>query len=99
MKYGNGEPPARTEGIYSMLHPSQNHGMPRMIHPPRAWEGARGANDRSNEGIIHVSKPFFSVQFHPEARAGLLTRRFYLRRSCDTSGGRAAAHAAGSRYL
>ena len=24
----------------------------------------------SNEGIIHVSKPFFSVQFHPEAAGG-----------------------------
>ncbi len=28
------------------------------------------ANDFTNEGIIHRSKPFFSVQFHPEARAG-----------------------------
>lgn len=28
------------------------------------------ANDESNEGIIHTSKPFFSVQFHPESTAG-----------------------------
>ena len=28
------------------------------------------ANDQSNEGIVHVKKPFFSVQFHPEHRAG-----------------------------
>ena len=28
------------------------------------------ANDLSNEGIIHTSKPFFSVQFHPEACGG-----------------------------
>ena len=28
------------------------------------------ANDMSNEGIIHTSKPFFSVQFHPEAAGG-----------------------------
>ena len=28
------------------------------------------ANDLSNEGIIHKYKPYFSVQFHPEARAG-----------------------------
>ena len=27
-------------------------------------------NDQSNEGIVHDSKPFFSVQFHPEHRAG-----------------------------
>lgn len=28
------------------------------------------ANDLSNEGIIHISRPFFSVQFHPEACGG-----------------------------
>eukprot|EP01132_Coremiostelium_polycephalum_P007604 gene7604-9349_t len=28
------------------------------------------ANDGTNEGIYHSSKPFFSVQFHPEAKAG-----------------------------
>ena len=27
-------------------------------------------NDLSNEGIVHTSKPFFSAQFHPEARSG-----------------------------
>ena len=27
-------------------------------------------NDGSNEGIRHISKPWFSVQFHPEAAAG-----------------------------
>uniref|UniRef100_A0A7S2JZ90 ATP-grasp domain-containing protein n=1 Tax=Zooxanthella nutricula TaxID=1333877 RepID=A0A7S2JZ90_9DINO len=28
------------------------------------------ANDGSNEGIIHRMRPWFSVQFHPEARGG-----------------------------
>merc|ERR1719428_1195554 len=28
------------------------------------------ANDGSNEGIIHRSRPWFSVQFHPEASGG-----------------------------
>ena len=32
------------------------------------------ANDRSNEGIIHVSKKIFSVQFHPEAAGGPMDR-------------------------
>jgi carbamoyl-phosphate synthase small subunit len=27
-------------------------------------------NDQTNEGIIHISKPFFGVQFHPEASPG-----------------------------
>jgi len=34
------------------------------------------ANDLSNEGIIHTSKPFFSVQFHPEANGGPLDTDF-----------------------
>eukprot|EP01051_Picozoa_sp_SAG22_P013306 SAG22_NODE_1474_length_4336_cov_2.244513_1_plen_1260_part_01 len=28
------------------------------------------ANDDTNEGLAHKTKPFFSVQFHPEASAG-----------------------------
>lgn len=28
------------------------------------------ANDLTNEGIVHTNKPFFSVQFHPEASGG-----------------------------
>ena len=28
------------------------------------------ANDYTNEGLIHKYKPFFSVQFHPEAKGG-----------------------------
>ena len=27
-------------------------------------------NDQTNEGIIHISKPFFGAQFHPEASPG-----------------------------
>ncbi|KAL2707825.1 Carbamoyl-phosphate synthase (glutamine-hydrolyzing) [Kluyveromyces marxianus] len=27
-------------------------------------------NDKSNEGMIHVSRPVFSTQFHPEAKGG-----------------------------
>ena len=28
------------------------------------------ANDGSNEGIMHTTKPFFTAQFHPEAAGG-----------------------------
>jgi len=51
---------------------SQNHGfavdektLPEGWHP---W--FRNANDGSNEGLRHSSKPFLSVQFHPEAAPG-----------------------------
>jgi carbamoyl-phosphate synthase small subunit len=27
-------------------------------------------NDKTNEGIVHISKPFFGAQFHPEASPG-----------------------------
>lgn len=34
------------------------------------------ANDLTNEGIIHSTKPIFSVQFHPEANGGPLDTAF-----------------------
>lgn len=50
----------------------QNHGF-AVDHTnlPAGWRPYFiNANDGSNEGVIHSSKPFFSVQFHPEARGG-----------------------------
>ena len=38
---------------------------------PQGWKPLfTNANDNTNEGIIHESRPAFSVQFHPEACAG-----------------------------
>lgn len=38
---------------------------------PSDWSALfTNANDKTNEGIIHNSAPFFSVQFHPEHNAG-----------------------------
>ncbi|KAJ7341427.1 hypothetical protein JRQ81_005509 [Phrynocephalus forsythii] len=38
---------------------------------PAGWAPLfTNANDHSNEGLVHTSKPFFSVQFHPEHNAG-----------------------------
>ncbi len=51
---------------------SQNHGYAVDEHSlPPDWEVQfRNLNDRSVEGIRHTSKPFFAVQFHPEASPG-----------------------------
>ena len=62
------------------LHPSsqrcfittQNHGFAvDDSNLPPDWEVLfTNANDQSNEGIVHKSLPFFSVQFHPEHMGG-----------------------------
>ncbi|KAJ9080035.1 Multifunctional pyrimidine synthesis protein CAD [Entomophthora muscae] len=51
---------------------SQNHGyaLDDKIMPPGWRRHFVNANDGSNEGIIHESKPIASVQFHPEAKGG-----------------------------
>jgi carbamoyl-phosphate synthase small subunit len=38
---------------------------------PEDWrEWFYNDNDQTNEGIFHISKPFFGAQFHPEASPG-----------------------------
>jgi carbamoyl-phosphate synthase small subunit len=51
---------------------SQNHGYAIDEKSlPKQWKVIfRNLNDNSIEGIEHVEKPFFSVQFHPEACPG-----------------------------
>jgi len=51
---------------------SQNHGYAVDADTlPEDWrEWFYNNNDGTNEGIIHVSKPFFGAQFHPEASPG-----------------------------
>lgn len=51
---------------------SQNHGfcVDTAMLPPD-WEVLfTNTNDNSNEGLVHSSLPYFSVQFHPEHTAG-----------------------------
>jgi carbamoyl-phosphate synthase small subunit len=57
---------------------SQNHGYavdPQTL--PTGWEPwFTNANDGTNEGIRHTSRPFMSVQFHPEAAPGPVDTNF-----------------------
>jgi carbamoyl-phosphate synthase small subunit len=63
---------------------SQNHGYAiEEVSLPKSWYASfKNLNDGSVEGIAHKTKPFFAVQFHPEAHAGptdtkWLFERFY----------------------
>ncbi|XP_065831143.1 multifunctional protein CAD-like isoform X2 [Oscarella lobularis] len=51
---------------------TQNHGFAvNSDSLPSDWMPLfTNANDQTNEGMVHKSKPFFSVQFHPEAKGG-----------------------------
>ncbi|KAI1660114.1 carbamoyl-phosphate synth [Daldinia decipiens] len=74
MKFGNrGHNIPCTSMITGKCHiTSQNHGFAVDAKTlAEEWkELFVNANDGSNEGIMHVNKPYFSVQFHPESTPG-----------------------------
>ncbi|NXX54588.1 PYR1 protein, partial [Scopus umbretta] len=74
MKYGNRghNQPCLHEDTQRCFITAQNHGFAVEAGSlPPGWAPLfTNANDGSNEGLIHEHKPFFSVQFHPEHRAG-----------------------------
>ena len=80
LKYGHRShnQPVRMEGTDRCFITSQNHGF--VIDPSTLEEGwvpyFTNMNDGSNEGIRHVSKPWFSSQFHPEASGGPVDTAF-----------------------
>ncbi|HEY7238062.1 MAG TPA: glutamine-hydrolyzing carbamoyl-phosphate synthase small subunit [Burkholderiales bacterium] len=69
--------PCIEEGSRRCVITSQNHGY--AVDPatlPAGWlPWYTNANDGSNEGMRHVSRPFMSVQFHPEAAPGPVDSR------------------------
>ena len=78
MKYGNRgfNQPVLMKSNNKSFITSQNHGYAIDKNTiPNDWdEYFINKNDNSNEGIIHKTKPFKSVQFHPEARGGQIGR-------------------------
>lgn len=76
MKYGNRgvNIPCLYTGDHSKRSyiTAQNHGYAVDIKKlPSDWkEMFVNLNDGSNEGIRHINKPYFSIQFHPEAKSG-----------------------------
>jgi len=74
LKYGHRShnQPCIESGSNRCYITSQNHGYAVDADTlPEDWrEWFYNNNDGTNEGIIHVSKPFFGAQFHPEASPG-----------------------------
>uniref|UniRef100_A0A158P6G4 ATP-grasp domain-containing protein n=1 Tax=Angiostrongylus cantonensis TaxID=6313 RepID=A0A158P6G4_ANGCA len=72
--YGNRghNQPCTHSGTGRCLITSQNHGFAvDATSLPDDWRILfTNENDETNEGIVHTTKPFFSVQFHPEHTAG-----------------------------
>ena len=74
LKYGHRSQnqPSVEVGTKRCYIASQNHGYAVDADTlPEDWrEWFYNNNDETNEGIIHISKPFFGAQFHPEASPG-----------------------------
>lgn len=83
MKYGNRghNIPCNLVGTQKCYITSQNHGYEVLLNKENTeWQELFvNSNDGSNEGLIHKHKPYFSVQFHPEARAGPTDTEFLFK--------------------
>ena len=74
LKYGHRShnQPVLEVGTDKAYITSQNHGYAINNETlPDGWKPLfNNLNDDTNEGMKHLSKPFFSTQFHPEASGG-----------------------------
>ncbi len=80
LKYGHRShnQPVLMAGTNRAFITSQNHGYAVDAETlPTGWEPwFTNINDGTNEGIRHGTRPFFSVQFHPEASSGPVDTEF-----------------------
>ena len=82
LKYGHRShnQPVRRVGSNQCFITSQNHGY--AVDESQLggeWESwFVNMNDGTNEGIKHKTKPFCSVQFHPEAKGGPTDTKFFF---------------------
>jgi carbamoyl-phosphate synthase small subunit len=87
MKFGNRgvNVPCINEFDKKVVITSQNHGFAVDASTlPSGWHPYyTNANDFTNEGIVHASKPVCAVQFHPEARSGPLDSGFLFKQFID----------------
>ena len=79
--------PGLEEGTKRCYITSQNHGFAvDRLTLPRDWAPwFRNANDGTNEGIRHRRRPFWSVQFHPEACPGPTDTEFLFDRFLEAA--------------
>lgn len=72
MKFGHRSQnqPAQLVGTKKCFLTTQNHGFQVSKIPPEFEPWFMNANDGSNEGVKHKTKPFMSIQFHPESTPG-----------------------------
>jgi carbamoyl-phosphate synthase small subunit len=80
--------PCLEEGTERCYITSQNHGFAvDTASLPRGWAAwFRNANDGTNEGIRHVRRPVFGVQFHPEACPGPTDTEFLFDTFLEAAG-------------
>jgi carbamoyl-phosphate synthase small subunit len=80
--------PCFEEGTKRCYITSQNHGFAVDRKTlPRDWvPWFTNANDGTNEGIRHRRRPFWSVQFHPEACPGPTDTEFLFDRFLEAAG-------------
>lgn len=80
LKYGHRSQnqPCLMKGTKRCFITTQNHGFAvNMKKMPKGWEEwFININDKTNEGIRHKTKPFMSIQFHPEATPGPVDTEF-----------------------